>query len=262
MNRFVAACQADERVIAATLYGSHARGEADAYSDLDLGLITTDEAYKAFIAEREAFVQLLGDVLFLEDFGSPLTVFIMLADGTEAELSMGREGQFEHLHDDPYQILLDKNNILAGAVFPRHEPEQVEQTETLRRLVYWFWHDLSHFMTAMGRGQLWWAYGQLEILRRMCVNLARLHHNFSDVDAASDDYFKLEKAIPIAQLSPLQTTFCPQEPGAMLQAAHVIFRFYQELAPPLARAHGIPYPETLERIAWARLEKLDQEQHQ
>ena len=48
MNRFVAACQADERVVAAFLGGSYARGTADAYSDLDLCLITTDEAYEDF----------------------------------------------------------------------------------------------------------------------------------------------------------------------------------------------------------------------
>jgi hypothetical protein len=45
----------------------------------------------------------------------------------------------------------------------------------------------------------------------------------------------------------------------MLHAAHDIFRFYQDLAPSLAQAHGIPYPETLERIMWTRLEKLSQE---
>ena len=38
--RFVAACRADERVVAAFLGGSYARGTADAYSDLDLSLIT------------------------------------------------------------------------------------------------------------------------------------------------------------------------------------------------------------------------------
>ncbi len=39
MNRFVAIYQADERVVAAFLGGSYARGAADAYSDLDLGLM-------------------------------------------------------------------------------------------------------------------------------------------------------------------------------------------------------------------------------
>ena len=256
LNRFVAACQADARIVAATLYGSHARGEADAYSDLDLGLITTDAAYEAFVAEREVFVQRLGDVLFFEDFGSPVTVLCMLADGTDVELAIGREEHFNHIHDEPYQILVDKTHLLAGAQFPRHTPAPAEQTETLRRLMYGFWHDWAHLITALGRRDLWWGAGQLEILRRMCVDLARLHHNFSDASVGEDTYFKLEKALPVEPLAPLQVTFCPLELGAMLQAAHVILRFYQNLAPSLAQAHGIPYPDALERIGRERLEKL------
>jgi predicted nucleotidyltransferase len=258
LNRFVTACWADERVVAATLYGSHARGTADAYSDLDLGVITTDAAYEDFVASRDAFARLLGEVLFLEDFGSPVTVFVMLADGTDAELAIGRAGQFSHIHDAPYQVLLDKQQILAGATFAQDAPARPEQTETLRRLIYGFWHDWAHFITAMGRGQLWWGYGQLEILRRMCIDLARLHHNFLDADVGAETYFKLEHVLPVEQLSPLQPTFCPQEPEAMLHAAHAILCFYQDLAPSLAQAHGIPYPEALAGIGWKRLEKLGQ----
>ncbi|HEX6383969.1 MAG TPA: nucleotidyltransferase domain-containing protein [Anaerolineae bacterium] len=44
IDRFVASCRADERVVAAFLGGSYARGAADEYSDLDLYLITTDRA--------------------------------------------------------------------------------------------------------------------------------------------------------------------------------------------------------------------------
>jgi predicted nucleotidyltransferase len=256
IHHFVAACQADERVIAATLYGSHARGAADAHSDLDLGLITTDAAYEEFVAELEAFVQQLGDVLFLEGFGSPVTRFCMLSDGTDAELAIGREGQFNHIHDEPYQILIDKKRILAGAVFPRHVPAPAEQTEKLRGLIYWFWHDWAHFITAMGREQHWWASGQLEILRRMCIDLARLRHDFADASVGEDTYFKLEKALPIEHIAPLRTTFCAQEPAAMLQAAWVLLHFYQDLAPSLAEAHAIPYPEALVRLGRERLEKL------
>ena len=73
-DRFVAACQADARVVAAFLRGSYARGTTDAYSDLDLGLITTDEAYEYFFAGREAFIRLLGEPLFLETFDNPSLV--------------------------------------------------------------------------------------------------------------------------------------------------------------------------------------------
>src|SRR5215217_5521488 len=86
LNRFVAACQADARIVAALLGGSYAKGTADAYSDLDLTLITTDAAYEEFIAGREAFIRLLGDPVFLEDFDLPQIVFFIFPDDTEGEL--------------------------------------------------------------------------------------------------------------------------------------------------------------------------------
>jgi predicted nucleotidyltransferase len=256
MSRFVAACQADERVVAAFLGGSYARGAVDAYSDLDLYLVITDEAYDDFFAGCEAFLRLLGEPLFLEDFndyGFDLVLFIF-ANGTEGELGLGHASRFTHIHGGPYRVLLDKKGILEGAVFPGYEPTQAEQIETLRKLIYWFWHDLSHhFITAMARGQIWSAYGALEDLRRTCVNLARLQENFQ---AAAEGYEKVEQAIAVEKLSPLEDTFCPLEQSAMLQAALIIVRFYREVAPPLAQAHGITYPADLERVVSDRLEKL------
>lgn len=67
MNRFVAACQADKCVVAAFLGGSYARDAADAYSDLDLYLIITDEAYDDFFAGLEAFIRRLAEPVFLAD---------------------------------------------------------------------------------------------------------------------------------------------------------------------------------------------------
>jgi hypothetical protein len=90
-------------------------------------------------------------------------------------------------------------------------------------------------------------------MRLTCVNLARLRHNFS---AKAEGYEKVEQALPIEQLAPLQATFCPMERGAMLQSALVIVRFYQELAPPLAQAYSLPYPTDLARAMTGRLELL------
>jgi predicted nucleotidyltransferase len=253
MQRFVAACQADARIVSAFLGGSYASGTADAYSDLDLGLITTDTAYDNFVAQRESFMRLLGDLVFLEDFDLPNIVFFILQDGTEGELALGREGQFLHMHSGPYRILVDKTGILANIVFAGNEPSPAEQREMARRLVFWFWHDLSHFTTAVARGQLWWANGQLEDLRRVCVNLARLKQNAAH---RADGYEKVEQALPMEQLSPLQASFVPLEPGAMLQAALVIVRFYEELASVVAGIHGIAYPSDLARVTYARLKKL------
>lgn len=62
VSRFVEACSADDRIVAAFLCGSHARGEADEYSDLDLGVITRDDALKNVMAERAGFVDQLGEL--------------------------------------------------------------------------------------------------------------------------------------------------------------------------------------------------------
>lgn len=256
VDRFVAACQADERVVAAFLAGSYARGTADAYSDLDLCVITTDAAYEAFFAQREAFLRQLGEPIFLEDYhGSGVNlVCFMFAGGAEGELVFGRESDFQHMHEGPYTVLLDKKQLLADVVFAGYRPDRAEQIETLHGLISWFWHDLSHhFITPLARGHLWGAYGALEDLRHTCVNLTRLRQNFA---VEAEGYEKVEQAIPIEQLLPLQATCCPLECEAMLQAIFVIVHFYQEVAPPLAQAHGIPYPAELERVMYARLEQL------
>jgi predicted nucleotidyltransferase len=256
VDRFVAACQRDERVAAALLFGSYVRGAADDHSDLDLCLITTDEAYEAFTAGREAFVRLLGEPLFVESFDLADILFLIFSDGTEVELNFSRESQIKQMLSGPFKVLLDKTGVLAGAAFHAADLDTAAQTEKLRRLVYWFWHDLSHFITAVGRGYLWWGYGQLEVLRRYCVDLARLQQDFGDRDAADDSYWKLEKVLPIAQLVALEATFCPMEREAMLQAGRVIVGFFCEVAPILAKVHGITYPAELERVMVSRLEAL------
>jgi predicted nucleotidyltransferase len=254
VDRFVTACRTDDRVIAAFLGGSYAKGAADEFSDLDVYVITTDEAYDDFMAGRAAFLGRLGEPVFLENFDPlNLTLFIY-ADGVEGELGVGRAGAFTHIHGGPYRALLDKQDILAGVVFPSYQPDRTEQIEKLRQQLVWFWHDLSHFLAAHGRGQQWSAYGQLEALRRCCINLARLREDVLDAAEGDETYFKVEQALPVATLSALEASLSSLDRGALLQAARVLVGFYRTLAPGLAREHGLVYPAELERLLLERLE--------
>lgn len=256
MDRFISACQTDPRVVAALHVGSYAKGLADEHSDLDLYVITADDDYKDFIANRSAFIERLGEPLFMEDFDLPDILFLIFSDGSEVEISFGRESQLGQIINEPYKVLLDKKDITANIV-PR--PRQIDeggQTEKLRQLIYWFWHELSHFTTALARGQLWWAQGQLGAMRLYCINLLRLQNNFSDQDIGEEGYFKIENAIPVEHLSALKATYCPMEEGAMLVSAFVIVQFFRNLATGLAQTHAIPYPERLDTLMVERLEKL------
>ncbi|HEU5441678.1 MAG TPA: hypothetical protein VFU88_20515, partial [Ktedonobacterales bacterium] len=136
----------------------------------------------------------------------------------------------------------------------RPEVAQTEQIETLRRLLSWFWHDLSHHvLTPLARGQPWAAYGGLQDLRLSCVNLARLTEDFS---AAPEGFEKVEQALPGTQLQPLAATCCPLERTAMLQAARAMVGFYQTLAGPLAHRYGLVYPTAHEQLILKRLDHL------
>jgi hypothetical protein len=256
VDRFAAACRADDRVVAAMLGGSHARGTADVYSDVDLYAIVADAAYDAFLSEGVAFVRRLGEPVFLEPWRSRHgldLVFFVLADGLEGELGFGRASDVAAVHGGAHRVLVDKAGLLDGVVFPLHRPSEAEQVEALRGQIEWFWHDLSHFVKAVARGESLWAYGALEDLRRTCVQLARLRH---DPAAEPEGYEKVDEVLPAERLAALRATLCPPERAAMLEAAAAIVRIYQEIARPLAAEHGLAYPAGHERVMLDRLGRL------
>ena len=255
LHRFTSACEADNRVVAAFLGGSLASGKADAYSDLDIYAITTDDAYDDFVGQRRAFLRLLGQPVFLEDynvFGFDM-VWFTFADGVEGELAFARESSFEHIHGGPYEVLVDKKGLLAGKTFPLYQPSEEDQLRTLRQAIYWFWEHLSHFITGMHRKQPWTAYGSLDEARMKVLKLVRLAHDFTTEQSA---YSGIEQVVPKEEMLPLEATCCTLEPHAMLEAALVLVRVYRQVARELAAQHGIEYPTALESVILRRLDAL------
>jgi predicted nucleotidyltransferase len=257
IERFVAACEADERVLAAFLGGSHASGKADPYSDYDIYVVTSDEGYEGFFKERQDFMRLLGEPVVLEDFnefGFDMILFTY-ADGTEGELALAPESNFDHIHGGPYKVLVDKNDLLAGKVFPMLEPTEADQLRALRKSIFWFWESLSHFITALNREQSWTAFGSLNEMRARCLNVARLRHDFGQ-EARS--YFDIERIVPEGELTALKQTFVPLDQEQMIKAAKVLIEEYQRTVPEVAREHEIEYPSGLERVLLERLDKLSE----
>ncbi len=216
LTRFVQVCRADDRIVAAFLGGSVARGQADGYSDLDLCIVVADDAYDEVVAGRPEFVRRLGEPVFCEDFGNDDVTFFILADGTEGELNVARESELEDLAAGPHRPLMDDRGILPRG-FPSTEVVAGDLDEALERTLPWFWHEVSHFIAAVGRDQPWWAMGQLEALR---------------------------------------ATFVPLERAAILDAGLHLVAFYRGLAPRVAADRGISYPSELDRVLVDRLEGL------
>lgn len=251
-QRFTSACEADPRIVAAFLGGSFASGKADAYSDLDIYLVTTDATYGDFFAQRREFMRGLGEPVFLEDFnefGFDMLLFTF-ADGVEGELALGRESNFTNIHGGPYKVLVDKKGLLAGKIFPLLAPTPEEQRKALRRLIYWFWEDVSHFVTLMHRGELWAAFTSLDQMRRKCVNMAHIEHDFSAEPAG---YLHAKQVISAEDLSLLESTFTSLEPIELFEASTTLVYVYRGIAMRLGSRYSIPYPAGLEEVLLDRL---------
>ena len=255
LARFVEVCRSDDRIVAAFLGGSFAREEADGYSDVDLCIVVDDRAYDEVVADRPEIVRLLGEPLFCDDFGNDDVTFFILADGTEGELNVARERALEGLAAGPHRPLLDERGLLPPS-FPADAIGIGELDEALERTLSWFWHELSHFVAAVGRDQPWWAVGQLEALRGRCVNLVRIEAGSVPLE---EPYEKLDTTIRGADLDALRSTFVPLEMAAILDAGRRAVDFFHERGPAVAAARGLPYPTELDRIMRAHLDALDVE---
>jgi predicted nucleotidyltransferase len=249
--RLVERCAADKRIVAAFLGGSRVRGGADEHSDYDISVIVVDASYRELIAEKDGFVRLLGQPLFLEDFGNENVAFVIFADGVELELLFFHEGDLRSIQSGPHRVLYDEPGILSGLEFPPPKVDPEEQARELRKLLFWFWHDLGHFAAAIKRGQLWWAAGQLEQLRHYCVRLIRIEQ---DVEVEDDPYWKLDAAISTDHLDPLRSTFVPIDRDELLRAGREILALFRRQAPIVARTKGLSYPSELDALVGRNLD--------
>lgn len=254
VERLVQLAETDARVIGLFLYGSHAAGGADEHSDVDIGLVTTDDAHPEVVASAPELVASLGEPLFLESFDDPAHLHAILADGVELELMVQREAELEL--DRPHRVLVDKLGSMTArrSGHTKAEAAEASQGAELRRLIQWFWHDLGHVVTALAREQPWWAHGQLEELRGVCLDLARLGAGVPL--EPGEPYWKVDGAVQTDVLDRLADTVVPLDLARMRTAALDLITLYRQLARPLAAQYGVPYPDELDTLLTGRLEAL------
>ena len=135
-------------------------------------------AFEAVVADLPGIVRSLGEPLFDEHFDDPTNRHVIYTDGTCLEVMVWPEDELSIT--GPFRVLFDRTGVperleaAASNPGPRDEPGPHPATDEVRRRIVWFWHDVEHLVTALGRGQTWWAYGQLDELRRACLDLARM----------------------------------------------------------------------------------------
>jgi hypothetical protein len=174
--RFADACSADPLVVAAFLGGSFASGTADAFSDLDVYVVTEEPDYGEFFARRERFMRTWGDPAFLDTtvnfggFGFDMLHFVF-RDGVCGELAMGHRNNLLALHGGPHEVLVDKADVLDGVTFPLYEQPEEERVAEVERALAWFWLDVIGLAKALGRGRIAAAMRSLGSMRDRCETI-------------------------------------------------------------------------------------------
>jgi predicted nucleotidyltransferase len=181
--RIVGVLHADQRVRSAWLSGSFGRGEADAWSDLDLHVAVDDDELVAFWAARhDLFAQVGRPVLVqpeIESNAQPgghfqLVVFDgpLEVDWNIGPLSQARRPATSH-------ILLQRAEV---AVMAQPPLSSTERLAWLDHQLTFFWAMAPIAVKYIGRAQSRRAVGQLGLLAGALLSLWRLLADTNEPD--------------------------------------------------------------------------------
>jgi predicted nucleotidyltransferase len=179
--------QADQRVVAAWLFGSRGRQTPDVLSDTDLWVVVEDEQIETFCKERQRYVSQLGEpVLLLEAArNAPARGAYLMA------LYAGRAGV--HQVDWYWQrrsdaslprhaeLLFDRGGIRQDSREEQPDPAgtpqaltQPERAEQATQLSSYFWVMSNIAVKCVLRHQAWLAVSMLEMLKGLVDEMKRL----------------------------------------------------------------------------------------
>ena len=259
LARLQALCEADERLVAATLYGSFTQDEGDAHSDIECALFFRDEALEG--VDPVAWIESIAPVAlyFVNEFGVGTALFENLVRGEfhferASEIAQvdtwAGSSWFPCLGD---AILVDHSGELTQRLGALEEAPRRDTGENARDLVSRTLNWMLFGTNVLERGEyaralelLWWVQRHLLWMARLCESAtahwptpSRLLEN----DLSPDAYRRYAECT--ATLSP----------SDLWRAYRAAWTWGQELIAHLVQRHGLDMPDVLLRGLSERLGK-------
>jgi predicted nucleotidyltransferase len=169
IQRIRQSLQADDRVVAAWLAGSLGRGEADAWSDVDLWVVVRDDAIEAVREGRQRFVEVLGPPILISEApqnappgGAYLWAMYHGEHGPQ-HVDWNWLPQADAHIPEAAIVLFDRAGLppASGPVRPRPEGEQL--AAVLTQPCSFFWGMCAVIAKYIARGKIYDALGLLDI---------------------------------------------------------------------------------------------------
>ena len=240
LRRAFARFRDDDRVPGLVLGGSLARGDADLYSDVDLYVVSRDEAFDAVFAERDAAAEAIGDPLLrfaVDPVPGGSTDFIVTYPGpVKLDLMYHRESEVEPGPKwKDKKVLKDDSGTLVAVVSRSEGPGKgLPAPEPLAELEQRFWTLCWYVFGKISRGELWEALDGVhairgEILLPLIDRTAGRPH---------EGYRRLERKLDPETLASLAATVAPVRPEALYAALRAEMSLFRDLRADLSARHG------------------------
>jgi hypothetical protein len=220
------AVERDERFRAFEVGCSLGRGNADALSDIDVGLWVADDAWDHTLVAVETLLDGLGSVLdsFAIDRPWGRWFFVEYVDGGQLDVAAQRASAAKgHLPDSV--ALLDRDGLLVE----RYEPASYRADEdALREWNFDAWFALANLDKYLRRGSLWEARASLEDARRSLLSLHAAAHGVPSPVFGLTSVLDTDVALPHG----LEQTLAGLDAAEIRSAALALAELLDEHDPP------------------------------
>ncbi len=243
-------CLADDRIVAALMYGSFTRDEADIYSDIEFVIYLEDSALLSF--EPVAWLNQISPVgfYFVNEYGIGTTIFENLVRGEfhfdPASKMEEVQGWKEEEGFPPPEAMLiaDKTGELERYLQSISGPGPNRDTT---QTVSWHWHAYLNWMlfgaTVLARGERARALELLWFVQRILLRFARLTEDTTEHWLTPSK--GAEKDLSAATYAHYTTTTAKLQGHDLEEAYAAAWHWGKQLGRSLAETHRFDVHEEL-----------------
>ena len=238
LERAVARFWDDDRVSSLVLGGSLARGDADFYSDVDLYVISRDEAFDAVFAERDLVAEAIGRPLLrfaVDPIPGGSRDFIVTYPGpVKLDLMYYRESEVKPEPKWTATTVLKDGSGALAAVVSRSAVSGPDLPVPAVELEQRFWTLCWYVYGKISRGELWEALDGVHAIRGKIL-LPLLDRT---AGRPHEGYRRLERKLDPETLGSLTATVAPLQREALYAALRAEMSLFRDLKAGLSSRYG------------------------
>lgn len=211
--RITSVLEAEPRVLAAWLYGSHGRGTADAHSDVDIHLVTDD--IDGLRADWPTLSDRIGPTVLREPIAGFPAVRHITAQWSRYDIHFGSRASVRERSRDSVTLLFDRVGLHADL---RAAPVEVAPDPArVRALTIEFLKVLGQLPMVMHRSDGVYAATWAAMLRIIGIELTLACHPVADPGGASRQYAALpaDRRAALAALPAIDATLSSTQDVAL-----------------------------------------------